>query len=388
MAVVSPPGFLQNAGNVHTAEILRGAITGLIVGQASTSSLRARGGVKFIGNRLTTQQAGSPNMSVDVLTGQAYVSGTEGGTQAVYHVVNASTTNVAIAASDPTNPRIDLIVVRVQDQFYSGGSNTATIERVAGTPAGSPTAPAAPNNSLILYQVLVGAGVTSIVNANLTDLRTYFAAEGGSIVCTSTTRPTASLIPDGQIIYETDTQLHRNEVGAGTGVWRMMEPYKVQTLLGSTTASITFSNIPTDLRSLQIRWTARCMDANDLRGLQMRVNGVSSADYYGEDFLAGGAAVAAGALNAQTSGNLGLLLGNTAQAGFFAHGNVNIYGWNIAHPLCWTHQAIAIANLTGNAWTNQAGGLFNSTGPFTSLTFFPSVNSFAAGTEIQIIGWD
>jgi hypothetical protein len=43
---------------------------------------------------------------------------------------------------------------------------------VAGTPAGSPSAPATPANSISLATIAVAAGATTIVTANITDTRT------------------------------------------------------------------------------------------------------------------------------------------------------------------------------------------------------------------------
>src|SRR6188768_1022185 len=109
MAEVTPPGFLQNAGAVHTAEILRGSYSGLIGGVRTASSLVARGGVALgFGGSLAVSQNGSPNMSVNVASGQVFVPGTEGTKQATYSCVNDATKNITITAADGTNPRIDI----------------------------------------------------------------------------------------------------------------------------------------------------------------------------------------------------------------------------------------------------------------------------------------
>jgi hypothetical protein len=61
----------------------------------------------------------------------------------------------------------------------SGTTNTWQLEAVPGTPASIPAVPAAPTNSIILAQVAVGAGVTTIGNASITDVRTWEVALGG-----------------------------------------------------------------------------------------------------------------------------------------------------------------------------------------------------------------
>lgn len=119
-------------------------------------------------------QNGTPNMSVNVSRGGVVVLGTESApNQGGYFVHNDATVNVGIAASDPTNPRYDLIVVRVRDKEYSGATYSATIEVKQGTAAASPVEPTPDANSYVLARVSVAAAATSITNANITDRRAY-----------------------------------------------------------------------------------------------------------------------------------------------------------------------------------------------------------------------
>jgi hypothetical protein len=67
---------------------------------------------------------------------------------------------------------------------------------VTGTPAPSPSEPAAPANSWVLAMVDVPALDTAITNSQITDRRTTqtgqfgrAASLGGVITCTSATRP-------------------------------------------------------------------------------------------------------------------------------------------------------------------------------------------------------
>jgi hypothetical protein len=86
------------------------------------------------------------NMSVDVNTGHAVIAGTDATGQGSYLFRHTtSVTNVLIATADPTNPRIDLVGVRVQHAAYIGASNSnAILDKVTGTPAASPVPPATP----------------------------------------------------------------------------------------------------------------------------------------------------------------------------------------------------------------------------------------------------
>src|ERR1700750_1428476 len=206
MTAVQPPGYIQ-ALSSHTAETDRGSFNALVLrARIGGSVLKSRGGVNpALGGAFVVQQNGTPNMTVNVLSGVALVPGSEGSKQGVYSCVNDATLNVGLSASDPTNPRIDLIVAKVQDAQYSGATNSWSIVSVTGTPAGSPSAPAAPNNSVILAQVAVAANTTTIVNANITDKRPFLTAVGGIITCTSTSRPVSGM-PVGAHIFETDTK--------------------------------------------------------------------------------------------------------------------------------------------------------------------------------------
>jgi len=157
-----------------------------------------------LGLGLKVTQSGSPAMSVDIATGTCLVPGTEGTRQGQYTVVNDASITATITASHPTLPRIDLITITIRDAQYSGAFNDAVLTVTAGTPASSPAVPAAPANSLILAQVLVGAAVVTIVNANITDRRLPITASGGIMLCTSGTKPTNGLY-EGLFIFMTDT---------------------------------------------------------------------------------------------------------------------------------------------------------------------------------------
>lgn len=176
MAVTNPPGFLQNAGSVHTAQITRSAFSGVSAGARTSASLNPRAGVHpALGNQLNVTQQSSPAMGVTVDIGTVYVAGSEAQGQGLYVCTNSTTTDVAVTASHASLARIDIVIMRVYDTQYSGALNQSALEVIAGTPAASPVAPSTPNNSVVLANVAVGAGVTTIVNANITDRRPYMS---------------------------------------------------------------------------------------------------------------------------------------------------------------------------------------------------------------------
>lgn len=203
MAAIRLPAWL-NAGSVsYPAENDRlSEAASLAPGGASPA---ARSGVfPADGNSLSVAQHGTPNMSVDVSPGQCAVQGTITTTQGVYICTSDSTVNLAIAAANATNPRIDVVVVTVEDAQYAGASNDALLQVITGVPAATPAVPAAPANSLVIAQIAVAAGATSIVAANITDVRVWTAARGGIVPCLSTALPAAPY--SGMTVWCTDTK--------------------------------------------------------------------------------------------------------------------------------------------------------------------------------------
>lgn len=127
-------------------------------------------GVVGSNDMLVTAQA-APNMSVRVAIGAAFVKGTVQTYQGMYHCFNDGTVNVSLSASDPSNPRIDLIVLRIYDADVSGVTNTCALEVVTGTASSSPVAGAVGNNALVLAQVAVAASASTVTTGNITDSR-------------------------------------------------------------------------------------------------------------------------------------------------------------------------------------------------------------------------
>lgn len=105
---------------------------------------------------------------------------------------------VTITTANPSNPRIDAIVLYVdKSQNTNNTSNNPGIVKavaVAGTPAGSPVAPdntaittaiGAANPYIRLANVAVGTGVTQITNANITSTRVFASVAANSVTSTS-----------------------------------------------------------------------------------------------------------------------------------------------------------------------------------------------------------
>lgn len=210
MVARNPPPYMQNRTD-HTAENDRLALMAWTPGK-STGPFSSQSGVRYTdGNDLKSLQNGTPNMTINLNPGVCWVQGSEGTTQGVYVGINDAVLSIAIAASNPTNPRKDAIVYRTRDAIYSGANNDGDFIAVTGTPSGSPVLPTLPNNSVLLAEIAVAALATTVVTGNITDRRVLF--QGDDIVCTSTTRPSNPAI--GQNTFETDT----NEIRTWNGTF-------------------------------------------------------------------------------------------------------------------------------------------------------------------------
>ncbi len=103
---------------------------------------------------------------------QAVIAGDLAG-QGVFITEHQNPSQVlAVAASDPTNNRIDNVILRIYDDtFDSSGDDFADLEVTTGTPDASPVPPAVPGGSFVLAEILVQNAVTQIVNGDITDKR-------------------------------------------------------------------------------------------------------------------------------------------------------------------------------------------------------------------------
>jgi hypothetical protein len=158
MTLVSPPSWLQSGSYPAESDRL------------TQQALYATTGIIGSASMAVTQNSPA-GMSVRVASGWAAVVGTTQANMGVYTFYNDATVTLTITTADPTNPRIDRIVATVRDAFYTGAFNDVIYQVLPGTPAGSPTAPAVPANSISLATVAVGAAVTQINTANITDTR-------------------------------------------------------------------------------------------------------------------------------------------------------------------------------------------------------------------------
>ena len=102
----------------------------------------------------------TPNMTINVAPGIIYLPSGDR-----YALLGAA--GLAVNAAHATNPRIDIVYV----------STAGVITYLAGTAAATPSAPALPAGGILLAEIAVAAGVTSITAANIADRRKNIFSE-------------------------------------------------------------------------------------------------------------------------------------------------------------------------------------------------------------------
>jgi hypothetical protein len=117
--------------------------------------------------------ADSSGMNIKVKTGQSLVRG--------HFYDNTAQETLTIANADLTNPRIDLVVLRLDPT-----ANSIVLTVLPGTPDVSPAAPAPTQTDGAVYdqiiaEVLVPAAAATIAPGDVTDLRTILVPWTGSV---------------------------------------------------------------------------------------------------------------------------------------------------------------------------------------------------------------
>lgn len=159
MAERNPPLYLEG-GTYHAAD-----------DRQLINSIFPYAGVMGANDMLVSVSSG---MTVAVAVGRGIIVGTTDAAMGSYAVYNETATNLTLDTSDPTNPRIDLIVGRVYDGAYTGTPTDMfwRLDKVKGTPAASPVTPAVTADSIVLAAITVPAGASAIIAGNIADLRT------------------------------------------------------------------------------------------------------------------------------------------------------------------------------------------------------------------------
>lgn len=202
--------FDSSAGDrVYTSDAWAQVISG-IIGDGVVKGSGA-------GAELGVTENSPAAMSVLVGLGKVFIQG-------YFLEVYSAAEALTIAAANGSNPRIDRIVAR---RDLTG--RTATLAVLTGTPAASPTAPALTQNSagtweVSLAQVLVPASSTSVINARITDERSYASTSAIDVILDGTgghthdgTDGDGPTIPWANVSSKPSTFAPTDHTHAGTG---------------------------------------------------------------------------------------------------------------------------------------------------------------------------
>lgn len=114
------------------------------------------------------QRAAGANMSVDVASGVAVITGDDVTSQGKYQCTSTATENVTVPAAPGSGTRVHRVVARVKDKLHNGTWTTYewTLELLADTGSGTPATPA---SAVSLATVSVSAGQVSVLDSNITN---------------------------------------------------------------------------------------------------------------------------------------------------------------------------------------------------------------------------
>lgn len=184
-------------------------------------------------NGLAVSQHPVANLSVDVATGQCRIRGHEG--------ISTAIKTLIVAPNADVNPRIDLVVARVDLTL-----KTVVLDIVVGTAAANPVEPALTQNSSI-WEIALGAAYVGPSTSAITDVRdrrtftrttrvstwkepvrAATAAAMAASTATATTRVAnangALATVDGVTLVAGDRLLDKdNATAAARGIWQLVD---------------------------------------------------------------------------------------------------------------------------------------------------------------------
>lgn len=377
---LSKPYPIQKSDISFGADALYGLIDDLIGEGVASSSAFA-----------VSQRSSGANMSVDIAAGAAYVavdSPSEGGTR---RITNPATINTGtpgspnltdgvtqtFTAADGTNPRVDRVVLTVRDNNVdAGGSYDAVIRVIPGTPTAGATlvnltgAAAVPVNSILLANVLVPAGSTTVTTANIDT--TFGGARQAS-------RIGSGNVPVGGMTPIFDVVVGRGQTGDPAASASSIDSQTILTALGLG------SVLPTTFKHLKLVATLRDTAAGNVLRTGLRMNNDSAANYV-TDGIDNQAGVATAYNNVSTVMNVMLATGSTPAAGFMGTNEVLIPNYNATDyaKMALGTAAAIYASTSASAFVGTYSGVWSSTA-LTRLAII-AITGFLSGSRLTLYG--
>lgn len=222
MAVITPPAWMQ-AGS-YPARNDRLALTGLLgypgfVADEATP-MRIRQGIKpsYTGYQMKVRAAATPNMTVIVSAGFAFIDQHDTGGVGTYVCANDADVTLTVAAAGGAGQyRKDTVVASAYDAEFAGSVSEWRLEIIQGpyaASAGATVRGTLPPNAQILADIALAPSQSSVAAGNLTDVRQFSVAVGGVLPVASSAAPPRP--HPGQVLYYTDTDAFYVGQQAGT----------------------------------------------------------------------------------------------------------------------------------------------------------------------------
>lgn len=131
-----------------------------------------------------TATSPTPDGNVHVEPGHLWMMGTRSVAPYIATMDAIKDINILSTPAHGSLTRWDLIVAQQNDTLHSDANNLFEVKQVVGTPSSTPADPAVPGSPdyVVVARVVVGAGVTSITGANITQLLTAYTVPIGAIL--------------------------------------------------------------------------------------------------------------------------------------------------------------------------------------------------------------
>lgn len=215
-------------------------------------------------------------------------------------------------------------------------------------------------------------------------------AASGYVGGTTSGAPTSGTFAVGDMVIDQTGPLWVCTTAGTPGTWMSHWVRINTTILGATTASVTWSSIPSGYNALKIAYHARGTNASVAVTNAIQFNADTGAHYYWQ-LLEGNTTTVVGAdLMAQTNGSVGYTPGASATAKLFSSGTCVITGvQQTADNVTWMAMNCGPTALTtGNVKIGLYGGVWapTATAAVTSITLFPSAGSWAADSTFTLYG--
>lgn len=267
MTVLTPPGYVQ--GGTYTAKLDRMYINTAAAFPDLTQALSARQG--FFGGRVPVF-ANPSAMNVTMTACAGTIQNTFASASGDYRFVNDATVQVTLAASSPTENRIDIVGFQVKDNIFdSSGLNTVVPAVIQGAnSAGTPAAPALPSSFIPVVQYTINAGSTSPSSPVSMIVRT--TNDGGLLGVASATERALIGAADGMQIYRSDKDWVEIYEG-GAGAWRV-QSVPITANLADITAPVANQLVLLSTDGMVYRYTGSVW-----RGVMHTLDGAGQARY-------------------------------------------------------------------------------------------------------------